>query len=147
MKVILQDDVHNLGSTGDVVEVADGYGRNYLLPRQLAVLADERNSRRLGHQKRQAAAKQARLLTAAKELAGKITGTAITLKRQAASEDKIFGAVTNLDIAEALAAQGITVDRKQIILPEPIRNIGVSQVPIRILKDVEAQVKVYVIRG
>lgn len=147
MKVILQDDVHNLGSTGDVVEVADGYGRNYLLPRQLAVLADERNSRRLGHQKRQASAKQARLLAAAKELAGKITGTAITLKRQAASEDKIFGAVTNLDIAEALAAQGITVDRKQIILPEPIRNIGVSQVPVRILKDVEAQVKVYVIRG
>lgn len=147
MKVILQDDVHNLGSTGDVVEVADGYGRNYLLPRQLAVLADERNSRKLSHQKRLAAAKQARLLGEAKALAGRITGTAITLKRQATTEDRIHGSVTNIDICEALAAQGIQVDRRQIVLPEPIRNIGVSQVPVRILKDVEAQVKVYVIRA
>lgn len=147
MKVILQDDVNNLGSTGDVVDVADGYGRNYLLPRQLAVLADERNSRKLAHQQRMAAAKQARLLAAARELAGKVSGTAVTIKRQAMTEDKIHGSVTNLDIAEALAAQGIEIDRKQIILPEPIKTIGVSQVPVRILKDVEAQVKVYVIRG
>lgn len=147
MKVILQDDVQNLGSTGDVVEVADGYGRNFLLPRQLAVLADERNTRKLSHQKRQAAAKQARLLATAKELASKITGTAVTIKRAAAGEEKIFGAVTNIDIAEALQAQGISVDRKQIVLPEPIRAIGVAQVPVRILKDVEATVKVYVIRG
>lgn len=147
MKVILQEDVSNLGSTGDVLEVADGYGRNYLLPRKLAVLADEGNTRRLGHQKRLAAARQGKILTAAKELGAKITGTAISIKRQAAAEDKIFGSVTNQDIQEALAAQGVELDRRSIVLAEPIRNIGVFQVPIKIHKDVEASVKVYVIRG
>jgi large subunit ribosomal protein L9 len=147
MKVILQDDVYNLGSTGDVVDVADGYGRNYLLPRQLAVLADERNTRRLGHQKRMAAARQARLLTEAKDLAARIGGAAVSIKRQAAAEDKIFGSVTNADIAEALAAQGVEVDRRQIALGEPIRSIGMFQVPVKVHKDVDASVKVYVIRG
>jgi large subunit ribosomal protein L9 len=147
MKVILQDDVNNLGSTGDVVDVADGFGRNFLLPRQLAVLADERNTRRLGHQKRMAAARQARLLAEAKELAAKIGGAAVSVKRQAAAEDKIFGSVTNADIAEALAAQGVEIDRRQIVLADPIRNIGVFQVPVKVHKDVEASVKVYVIRG
>lgn len=147
MKVILQDDVYNLGATGDIVDVADGYGRNYLLPRQLAVLADERNTRRLGHQKRMAAARQARLLAEANELAGKIAGAAVSIKRQAAAEDKIFGSVTNADIAEALAAQGVEVDRRQIALEEPIRSIGVFQVPVKVHKSVEASVKVYVIRG
>src|SRR5688500_5272318 len=107
MKVILQEDVANLGSTGDVLDVADGYGRNFLLPRKLAVLADERNTRRMDHQKRLANARQAKVLTAAKELAGKLNGTAVSIKRQAASEDKIFGSVTNQDIAEALATQGV----------------------------------------
>jgi large subunit ribosomal protein L9 len=147
MKVILQEDVHNLGVTGDVVAVADGYGRNFLLPRQLAILADERNTRKLEHQKRLAAARQAKVLASARALAEKINGTAVSMKRQAAAEDKIFGSVTNADVAEALAAQGIEVDRKLVHLSEPIRNIGVFQVPVRIRKDVEASVKVYVIRG
>ncbi len=147
MKVILQDDVHNLGATGDVVEVADGFGRNFLLPRQLAVLADEKNTRRLGHQKRQAAARQARLLAEARAFGEKLAGVSISIKRQAASEDKIFGSVTTGDIAEALAAQGIEVDRKLLSLEEPIRSIGVFQVPVKVHKAVDAQVKVYVIRG
>src|SRR5688572_13091433 len=104
MKVILQEEVANLGTTGEVVEVADGYGRNYLLPRNLAVLADERNTRRLDHQRRLAAARQTKVLAAAKELAGKISGTAVSIKRQAGAEDKIFGSVTNQDVQEALAA-------------------------------------------
>jgi len=108
MKVILQEDVANLGATGDVVEVADGYGRNFLLPRSLAVLADERNRRRLDHQKRLAAARQAKIVASARDLAGRISGTAVSIKRQAADDDKkIFGSVTNQDIAEALAAQGV----------------------------------------
>jgi large subunit ribosomal protein L9 len=147
MKVILQEDVSNLGATGEVVEVADGYGRNFLLPRKLAVLADERNTRRLGHQKRLAASRQAKVVAAAKELAGKINGTAVSIKRQAAAEDKIFGSVTNQDIQEALASQGVEVDRRNIVLAEPIKNIGVFQVPVKVHKDVEANVKVYVIRG
>jgi large subunit ribosomal protein L9 len=148
MKVILQEDVANLGATGDVVEVADGYGRNFLLPRSLAVLADERNRRRLDHQKRLAAARQAKIVASAKDLAGRISGTAVSIKRQAADDDKkIFGSVTNQDIAEALAAQGVEVDRRTIVLPEPIRNIGMFQVPVKVHKDVEASVRVYVIRA
>ena len=147
MKVILQEDVANLGSTGDVLDVADGYGRNYLLPRKFAVLADVKAQHRLDHQKRMAAARQAKILAAAKELAAKITGTAVSIKRQAASEDKIFGSVTNQDVHEALAAQGIELDRRLIQLSEPIRNLGVFQVPVKVHREVEASVKVYVIRG
>jgi len=147
MKVILQEDVHNLGSTGDVVDVADGYGRNFLLPRQLAVLADARNVRRLDHQKRIAAARQAKVLAAATELAGRLANAAVSVKRQAGAEDKIFGSVTTSDIAEALAAQGIELDRKLIALEEPIRSMGVFHVPVKVHKAVEASVKVYVVRG
>jgi large subunit ribosomal protein L9 len=147
MKVILQEDVSNLGAVGDVVDVADGYGRNFLLPRQLAVLADARNVRRVDHQKRIAAARQAKVLASARELAGRLANVAVSIKRQAAAEDKIFGSVTNADIAEALAAEGIELDRKLIGLSEPIRNVGVFTVPVKIHKDVEAAVKVYVFRG
>lgn len=147
MKVILQEEVANLGTVGDVVEVADGYGRNFLLPRSLAVIADERNTHRLDHQRRIAAARQTKVLAAAKELAAKISGTAVSIKRQAGAEDMIFGSVTNQDVQEALAAQGVEVDRRNIVLTEPIRNIGVFQVPVKVHRDVEASVKVYVIRG
>ena len=147
MKVILQEDVANLGSTGDVIDVADGYGRNYLLPRKFAVLADPKAQNRLDHQKRIAAARQAKILDGARSLAAKISGSAVSIKRQAAAEDKIFGSVTNADIAEALAAQGVEVDRRTIHLAEPIRNIGVFQVPVKVHREVEASVKVYVIRG
>ena len=147
MKVILQDDVPNLGATGAVLDVANGYGRNFLLPRKLAVLADDRNVHRLDHQKRIAAARQGKVLAAAKELATKISGTAISIKRQAGAEDKLFGSVNNADIAEALAAQGIALDRRTILLADPIRNIGVFQVPVKVHRDVEANVKVYVIRA
>ena len=147
MKVILQEDVQNLGPAGQVVDVADGYGRNFLLPRRLAVLADDRNRARLEHQRRITTAKQTRAAAEAKALAAQVSATAVSIKRQAGGDDKMFGSVTNQDIAEALAAAGVTVDRKSIHLPDPIRNIGVFQVPVRLLKDVEATVKVYVIRG
>lgn len=147
MKVILQQDVDNLGSTGDVKEVADGFGRNFLLPRGLAVLADERNVRRLQHQQRIAAARQAKLLAAAKETAEKIGKTAVSIKRQAGEGDKLFGSVTNHDIADALVAAGIEVDKRAVVLEEPIRSIGVFQVPVKVLRGVDASVKVYVIRG
>lgn len=147
MKVILQEEVVNLGAAGQIVEVADGYGRNYLFPRKLAVLADERNRGRLAHQQRITAARQAKALAAAQELAAKLGATAISIKRTAASEDKIHGSVTSADIAEALAAQGIELDRKQILVGEPIRSIGVVHVPVKIHRQVEASIKVYVIRA
>ncbi len=149
MKIILQEDVPNLGKSGDVCDVADGYGRNYLFPRRLAVLADERNTRRLEHQKRVTAAHQARALASARELAARVVATAVTIKRQTSAEDKekIFGSVTNQDIAEALATQGIELDRRSILLPDPIRNIGVHNVPVKLVANIDAVVKVYVIRA
>ena len=147
MKVILQADVDNLGNTGDVKDVADGFGRNYLLPRGYAVLADARNVRQLEHLQRLAAARHAKELAAGKELADRIGKTPVSIKRQAGEGDTIFGSVNNGDIAEALAAAGVTVDKRQILLADPIRNIGVFQVPVKVLRGVEASVKVYVIRG
>ncbi len=146
MKVILQQDVANLGRVGDVVRVRDGYGRNFLVPRGLAVVADERNVRRLEHQKRQAAAKAAKVLAAAQAAADRISQTAVSIRVQAGEEGRLFGAVTNRDIAEALAAEGVVVDRKQIELAEPIKQMGVFSVPIHLAPDVDAVVKVYVIQ-
>lgn len=147
MKVILQEDVANLGATGSVHDVADGYGRNFLLPRNLAVLADERNSHRLAHQTRQAAQRQAKVLAGAKELGAKISALSLSIKRKAGDEDKLFGSVTNQDIAAALGEQGITVERRSIVLADPIRAIGVYQVSVKVHRDVEASVKVYVTRA
>ena len=147
MNVILLKNVENLGQTGDTVKVKDGYGRNFLVPRGLAVIADERNSRRMAHQKRQAEAAAAKELGAAQELAEKINDTAISIKREAGGEGKLFGSVTNRDIAEAIHAEGIDVDRRSIILEDTIRNIGVYTVRVKLHREIEASVKVYVIQG
>ncbi len=146
MKVILQQDVHNLGRLGDIVKVREGYARNFLVPRGLAVMADEGNVRRLEHQKRVAAARAARLLADARALADRIGQTAVSIKVQAGEEGKLFGAVTNRDIAEAMAAEGVDVDRRQVELAEPIKQIGVFTVPVRLHADVTGNVKVYVIQ-
>lgn len=146
MKVILQQDVHNLGRLGDIVKVREGYARNFLVPRGLAVMADEGNVRRLEHQKRVAAARAARLLADARALADRIGQTAVSIKVQAGEEGKLFGAVTNRDIAEAMAAEGVNVDRRQVELAEPIKQIGVFTVPVRLHADVTGSVKVYVIQ-
>lgn len=147
MKVILQQDMPSLGKVGDVVRVRDGYGRNYLIPRGMAALADERNTNRLEHQKRMAAAAAARLLAEAQELAKKLSATAVTIRAKVGEEGKLFGSVTNRDIAEALAGEGLNIDRKQVELAEPIRVIGAHTVPVKLAKDVSASVKVYVIAG
>ena len=147
MKVILQENVANLGKVGEIVRVKDGYGRNYLVPNQLAVVADERNVARMEHQRRTADARAQKLVGEAKSLAEKLSQTAVTIRRQAGEENKIFGSVTNRDIAEALGAEGIEVDRRAIHLDEPIRSIGLFTVPVRLHREVTANVRVYVIRA
>ena len=146
MKVILQQDVDNLGQVGDVVKVKDGYGRNFLVPRGLAVIADERSVKRLEHQKRMASDKAAKALAVVKEMAAKLEGTSVSIKRKAGEEGKLFGAVTNREIAESLAKEGIELDRRDIHLEEPIKNIGVFTVPVHLHREVESSVKVYVIQ-
>jgi large subunit ribosomal protein L9 len=147
MRVILKQEVHNLGDAGDIVKVAPGYGRNFLMPRGLAIPASEGSVRELEHQKRVAESIARKQLAAAKELAAKLEQAAITLRREAGDDDKLFGSVTNRDIVEALAAEGITVDRRSVQLDENIRSIGLFTVPVRLHRQVAANVRVFVIRG
>jgi large subunit ribosomal protein L9 len=144
MKVILREDVYNLGKSGDVVTVKDGYARNYLLPRNLAMLANESNVRQLQHEKAVIALRQQKLKNAAQELARKFEGASVKITRKVGEQDKLYGSVTALDIAEALAAANLKVDRRMIHLPEPIRSVGTFEVEIRLHREVTAKVAVTV---
>ncbi len=147
MRVILKAEVPKLGDAGDIVKVAPGYGRNYLLPRGLAIPASEGSVRQLEHQKRVAEAIKRKQLAAAKELAKKLEDRAISIRREAGEDDRLFGSVTKRDIAAALVAEGIEVDRRMIQLDEPIRAIGLFTVGIRLHREVSGSVRVYVIRA
>ncbi len=146
MEVILQEDVVNVGRIGEVVKVRDGFGRNYLLPRGLALAADKRNLRVLEHQKRLAATKRERVQKEAQSLGDKITALNLVIPARAGEEDRLFGSVTNQDIEKAIQAQGITIERRKIILPEPIKQLGAHTVPIHLSGDVHVNVTVQVVR-
>lgn len=147
MRVILKAEVPHLGDAGDIVKVAAGYGRNFLLPRGLAIPASDGSMRELEHQQRIAAAIKRKQLAGANELAAKLQNSAVSIRREAGDDDRLFGSVTNRDVAEALAAEGIVVDRRSIIIEEPIRGIGLFTLPIRLHREVSASVRVYVIRA
>jgi large subunit ribosomal protein L9 len=144
MKLILREDVENLGHGGDLVEVKPGYGRNYLLPRGLAVAANTKNVRALDHQKQVAAAKAAKLKASAQAVAKRLAETPITLKRKVGEQDKLYGSVTALDVAEALTARGLEIDRRSIDLSEPIKSVGEFEVPVKLHHEVVGKVKVTV---
>lgn len=145
MKVILREDIDGLGKSGELVTVKDGFGRNYLLPRKKAVLASEQNLRQLEHEKAVITARNAKLKGAAEELAKKVGSIKITIKRKVGEQDKLFGSVTALDIAEAMAAQGQQVDRRGLHLPEPIKTVGTHEVELRLHREVAAKIKVEVV--
>lgn len=147
MRVILRQEVANLGDAGDIVKVKPGYGRNFLIPRGFAIPATEGSVRQVDHQKKVADAIRRKNLSGAKELKDKLEGTAISIRRDTGEDDRLFGSVTNRDIADALAAEGITVDRRSIVLDDPIKSIGLFTVPVRLHRDVAANVRVYVIRA
>ena len=144
MEIILQEDVENLGEIGDLVKVKDGYARNYLLPRGLALTASRRNVRVLEHRKRLAARKRERAQQNANAVRDRLSGLTLSIMARAGEEDKLFGSVTNIDIEKALRAQNVTIDRRKIILAEPIKQLGTYTVPIRLSRDVEASVSVQV---
>lgn len=145
MKVILREDIENLGKSGELVTVKDGFGRNFLLPRKKAVLASEQNLRQLEHEKAVIVARNAKLKGAAEEQAKKIGALKISIKRRVGDQDKLFGSVTVLDIAEAVAAEGQSIDRRQIHLPEPIKALGDYEVELRLHRDVVAKIKLEVL--
>ncbi len=144
MKVILREDVPSLGKGGEVVEVKPGYGRNFLLPRGLAVAANPRNVREVEHQKQVAAAKAAKLKASAEAVAKRLADTPVSLKRKVGEQDKLYGSVTAMDIAEALGQRGLSIDRRSIDLPEPIKTLGDFEVPVKLHHEVAGTVKVKV---
>jgi len=144
MKVILREDVENLGRGGELVEVKPGYGRNYLLPRGLAVVANPKNIREIEHQKAVASAKAAKTKASAEALAKRLSDTPLTLRRKSGEQDKLFGSVTAIDLAEALAQRGLSVDRRSIDLAEPIKTLGDFEVPVKLHHEVVGKVKVKV---
>ncbi|MGH7819576.1 MAG: 50S ribosomal protein L9 [Candidatus Binatia bacterium] len=146
MEVILQQDVENLGTMGEVVKVKPGYARNYLLPRGLALVADRKNLARLEHQKRAVAALRAKAEKAAQEEAAKLAAIPVTIPARVGEEDRLFGSVTNQDIQRALAARGVEVERKKILLAAPIKSLGEFEVPVSLGAGVRATVKVSVVR-
>ena len=146
MEVILKKSVEGLGLPGDVLKVADGYARNYLLPMQLAVHATERNRRHLEHQKRIIDHQEAKDKEQAREIAGQITGVTCTLSRRAGENDRLFGSVTPMDIAENLRTQGFELERRFFELAEPIRELGVFMVPVKLHTDVVVELRVVVER-
>jgi large subunit ribosomal protein L9 len=144
MKLILREDVYNLGKGGDLVEVKPGYGRNFLIPGGLAVLANPKNIREVEHQKAVAAAKAAKLKASAEAVARRLSDTPVSLRRKVGEQDKLYGSVTAMDVAEALAARGLDIDRRTIDLPEPIKTLGDFEVSVKLHSDVVGKVKVKV---
>jgi large subunit ribosomal protein L9 len=147
MLIILKKEVHNLGEAGAVVRVKAGYGRNFLIPNGLAIPASESSVRVLGHQKRMADAIRRKELANSKLLAERLSQTSISIRREVGEDEKLFGSVTNRDIAEALAAEGVEIDRRTIQLADPIRSIGLFTVPVRLHREVTAEVRVFVMRA
>ncbi len=146
MEVILKQSVEGLGQPGDVLKVADGYARNYLLPMQLAVHATERNRRHLDHEKRIIDHQESKNKERAQEIAAQMTGVTCTLSRRAGENDRLFGSVTSMDIAENLRTQGFDLERRFFELAEPIRELGVFTVPVKLYTDVVLQLRVVVER-
>ena len=146
MKVILKEDIPKLGSMGDTVEVAPGYGRNYLIPQGKAVLASRTNIKALEHERSLIQRKAELVRKDAEGLAEKISGVRLTLTRKVADEDKLYGSVSVSDVSQALEEAGVVVERKMIKLIEPIKTLGEYQVPIKVHADVTAEITVQVIK-
>ena len=144
MKVILQEDVPKLGAMGDVVKVRDGYGRNFLLPRGLAIIADEKNVRKLTHLQGIAQAKAAKELEEAKALAAQLSAVKIGFTRDSSDEDKMFGSVTTSDIEQQLKEKGFSVTKKDILLAETIREYGTFNVDVKLKRGVKASIAIIV---
>ena len=146
MEVILREDIARLGNRGDVVKVAPGYARNFLLPKRLAVTATESNKKIVEQERQAHLRKEAKLQSEAEDLSKLMTGTVVTIAQKAGENDQLFGSVTAKDVAEALEKQKFTVDRRKIQLDEPIKQLGEHKVPVRLHKDVTAEITVNVVR-
>lgn len=144
MEVILRDHVEHLGTRGQIVKVADGYARNFLLPRKLALLATDGNRKRVERERKIAEAREAEERSASEAIATRLTALEITFTRKVGETEQLYGSVTNQDIADALKAKGFDIDRRKILLPDAIKALGEVTVPVKLHRDVTAQIKVTV---
>ena len=146
MEIILREDVEKLGQRGDMVKVAAGYARNFLLPRNLAVAATESNKKIVEQQRQAHLRRDAKLATEAQELGKMMAAVSITIRQKAGENDQLFGSVNSNDIAVALEKLGYTIDRKKVHLEEPIKTLGDFQVSVRLHKDVSIDVPAHVVK-
>jgi len=146
MEVILREDVEKLGARGELVKVAPGYARNFLLPKRLAVAATESNKKIVEQERQGHLRKEAKLVTDASELAKMMSGVSVTIKQKAGENDQLFGSVTSKDIADALEHQGYTIERRKIVLDDPIKTLGEFKVTLRLHKEVPAEITVHVVK-
>src|SRR3989475_8146465 len=144
MEVILKEDVPKLGSRGDVVKVAEGYGRNYLLPRKLAIEASASNKAVIKQMKAAAVRRSAKEKAQAEELSKQFDGLSVSFTRRSGEHDQLFGSVTSGDIAESLSKKGFDIDRRKIQLHEPLKTLGEFSVPVRLHRDVTTHLKVII---
>ena len=146
MEVILREDIEKLGQRGQAVKVANGYARNYLLPRRLAVAATESNKKIVEQERQAHLRREAKLKSEAEDLGKLLAPVSVTITQKAGENDQLFGSVTSKDVADALAAKNFTIDRRKIQLDEPIKQLGEFKVPVRLHKDVTAEVTVVVVK-
>jgi large subunit ribosomal protein L9 len=144
MEVILKEDVNNLGHRGDVVKVADGYGRNFLLPKKLAMEATAANKAVIEQMKASAVRRSAKEKAEAEALVGQLNNLALVFERKAGEHDQLFGSVTSADIAHALEAKGFNIERRKVHLEEPLKQIGEFHIPVKLHREVTAHVAVTV---
>ena len=144
MEVILRDHVEHLGRRGEIVKVADGYARNYLLPRKLALPATDANKKWVERERKITEARDLEERGAAEAIAARLNALELLISRKVGENDQLYGSVTNADIADALAKKGFDLDRRKILLPDPIKALGESSVPVKLHRDVTAQVRVTV---
>ncbi len=144
MKVILKEDVENLGEIGTVHDVANGYGRNYLLPQNLAIEASSKNIKHFEHEKKLIEKKAAAVVKNWEDVASKLSSVSVSIEAPAGEEDKLFGSVTAIDIAEAILQQGVEIDKRKIVIAEPIKRLGSYELPVKLYRDVTATVKLEV---
>ena len=146
MEVILREHVDNLGRRGDVVKVAAGYARNYLLPRKLALPVTDANKKQIERERKNAEVRELEEKTQAEAFAKRLSETDISIGRRVGENDTLYGSVTSADIAHALTAKGFEIDKRKITLPEPLKALGEFTVPVKIHREVTAQVKVNVVK-
>jgi len=145
MEVILREHIDNLGRRGEIVKVADGYARNFLLPRKLALLATEGNKKQIERERVKFEVKEAEEQKIAEAQRDRLANVEVVITRRVGETEALYGSVTAADIAEALAAKGIELDRRKLQLPDPIKKIGDVEVPVKLHRDVTAQLKVRVV--